>query len=340
MIDDNYSVTNRVINSVDTSRPVSNLNDRQAMGLPNYYISGSIEKELAKYYSEFFKLTKSKLLNLIDDKNVLFIKRYVSGQILALIGDPRIATFNPTMIEIPSWSGYLGLNKDKVEEITDEYKHLGVLSSWIEKETPQYLANIKKFKIAKYLVTNKEYLIFLEDSKYEEIPTSWQFGQYSHQLSNHPVYTLSDAACIAYCEWLSKKIGRKFRLPTEAEWEYVAGGPIGLEFPWGQLFLPDCANTLESGILQSTPVGIFPKGNSAFGCCDMAGNVEEYVLDYYKGYNNLNYIIDDLVSVNGNYRVARGGSFTRFRDLARNKRRHGRYPKEIYVMGFRLAEDY
>jgi formylglycine-generating enzyme required for sulfatase activity len=69
----------------------------------------------------------------------------------------------------------------------------------------------------------------------------------------------------------------------------------------------------------------------------MAGNVEEYVADDYKPYPGSTAPQDDLVLANGNYRVARGGSFTRFYDLARCKRRHGHYPKDIYVMGFRLA---
>jgi formylglycine-generating enzyme required for sulfatase activity len=335
-----YCIVNRVLNPINISKGLSNLSDRELMGLPDYYVSGNIEKEITSYYSELFNLSKSELLNLIEDQSMPFIKRYTSGQILALKGDPRISTLNPNMIEVPSWSGYLGLDSNEVQKITNEYESIGVLKEWIEKETPKYFIEIKAFKIAKYLITNKEYLEFLEDSKYEEIPDSWKFGQYPHQLANHPAYTLSDTACINYCEWISKKTGRKFRLPTEAEWEYAAGGTTGFEFPWGQTFLSDCANTLESGILQSTPIGIFPKGNSPFGCCDMAGNVEEYVLDYYSGYNNQEMIVDDLVEANGIYRVARGGSFTRFRDLSRNKRRHGRYPKEIYVMGFRLAEHY
>jgi formylglycine-generating enzyme required for sulfatase activity len=72
----------------------------------------------------------------------------------------------------------------------------------------------------------------------------------------------------------------------------------------------------------------------------MAGNVEEYVADVYGRYpGSALAVCDDLVRARGRYRVARGGSFTRFRDLARCKRRHGRFPKPIYVMGFRLAED-
>jgi formylglycine-generating enzyme required for sulfatase activity len=82
---------------------------------------------------------------------------------------------------------------------------------------------------------------------------------------------------------------------------------------------------------------MFPLGVAACGAADLAGNVEEYVSDDYAPYPGAPVVRDDLVVAHGNYRVARGGSFTRFRDLARSRRRHGWFPRDIYVMGFRLA---
>ena len=71
----------------------------------------------------------------------------------------------------------------------------------------------------------------------------------------------------------------------------------------------------------------------------MAGNVEEYVADDYAAYPGGAFIADHLVQIHGRYRVARGGSFARFRDLARTRRRHGFNPRSAtYAMGFRLAE--
>jgi formylglycine-generating enzyme required for sulfatase activity len=112
-----------------------------------------------------------------------------------------------------------------------------------------------------------------------------------------------------------------------------------LEFPWGSEFESSYANTAEAGIFQSTPIGIFAAGNSPFGVADMAGNVEEYVSDLYKPYPNGKFINDHLAQIHGDYYVARGGSFARFRDLARNRRRHGQNPRSVaYAMGFRLAQ--
>jgi formylglycine-generating enzyme required for sulfatase activity len=157
--------------------------------------------------------------------------------------------------------------------------------------------------------------------------------------ANRPVYTVSPEAADAYVAWLAEKTGRSFRLPTEAEWEYAAAGIERREFPWGHVFDSRRVNTREGDFLCTTPVGMYPDGATPEGICDLAGNVEEFVSNDYVPYPGGRPVIDDLMQNRGSYRVARGGSFTRFRDLARTRRRHGRYQSSIYVMGFRLAED-
>lgn len=319
-------------------REISDLSDRQAMGLPLHYAASELDN-LEDLFTGMAKLDKEQLLARLESTEHPFVERFAAGQLLALQGDPRIRHDEPEMVSVPAWSGYLGLHEEQVSKVVDEFSKYGVRQEWIRKESPEYFVNIRAFRMAKYPVTNQEYLVFLKETGFEEIPTSWPFRHYQVFYANHPVYSLSSDACVRYAEWLSEKTGRKFRLPTEAEWEYAAGGPSRLEYPWGDSFLKDCANTVESGILQTTAVGSFPKGASPFGCLDMAGNVEEYVMDLYGGYAGGEAVHDDLVTVNQTYRVARGGSFTRFRDLARCKRRHGPNPKAIYAMGFRLAED-
>lgn len=335
-----FSLVQRTPLSIDIERGVSHLSDREAMGLAEFYQPSAIDLSYEEWYAKLINSPKNELLDYLQNPEIPFSQRYTAGNVLALIGDPRIAVLEPTMIAIPEWKGILGLHPDQIDGVVEAYKNLGILSNWIEKESPQYVVDIKPFKIAKYPVTNKEYLAFLLDSEYKEIPTSWKFRQFPHHLSNHPVYTISERAALDYCSWISSKTGRKFRLPTESEWEYAAMGKEEYEFPWGNEFLRDRTNTAETGIYQTTAIGTFPLGDSPFGCSDMAGNVEEYVADFYQGYNETEAVLDDLVEINGKYRVARGGSFTRFRDLTRCKRRHGYNPKEIYVMGFRLAEEF
>lgn len=159
-------------------------------------------------------------------------------------------------------------------------------------------------------MTHQEYLANLKASGEREIPTSWELGRYPHERSNHPVYTVRAEAAGRYAAWLRDQTGRSFRLPSEAEWEYAAAGARRAELPWGDDFAPWRANTIELGLLTSTPVGIFPEGDSPFGVADMAGNVEELVADDYAPYPGARPIEDDLLAARGRYRVARGGSFT------------------------------
>jgi formylglycine-generating enzyme required for sulfatase activity len=223
--------------------------------------------------------------------------------------------------------------------VLDRFAGLGLDRSWIEKECPRHSVTLPAFRLARYPVTNSEYRDFLLATGHPELPSSWAFRQFPAARANHPVYTVSASAADAYAQWLARATGRAFRLPTEAEWEWAAAGPQGQEFPWGAHFDADRANTAETGLFDTSPVGAFVGGESAFGIADLAGNVEEYVAGDYAAYPGGPFIADHLVQIHGTYRVARGGSFARFRDLARTRRRHGHNPRSAtYAMGFRLAE--
>jgi formylglycine-generating enzyme required for sulfatase activity len=310
---------------------------RKAMALGSSYTVTGLEN-LEESYRELANLNIKQLVLIAESQRGEFHERYAAGQLLGLFGDPRIKVFDPAMIQIPSARVNLGLDSCAVGPVTEKYRQDGVREEWIRKECPRYQVDLPSYRIGKYLVTHQEYFEFLKDSGYSRFPSTWQYGVYPRHLANHPVYSIEASDADAYVWWLKDRTGRSFRLPTEAEWEYAAAGPYGLEFPWGQDFLKDRANTVESGILHSTPVGIFPRGSSPFGLLDMGGNVEEFVADDYAPYPGGVWIGDDLLRSEGHYRIARGGSFTRFRDLARCKRRHGKYASDLYVMGFRLAE--
>jgi formylglycine-generating enzyme required for sulfatase activity len=136
---------------------------------------------------------------------------------------------------------------------------------------------------------------------------------------------------LAYCDWLSRETGLRYRLPTEAEWEKAARGPDGRAHPWGDAFDPRRANTREAGIGETTPVGVFPEGASPYGALDMAGNVEECTGSLYRLYPGSP--VQDPEE--GSYLVTRGGCFALDGDLARCDRRHGL--PFAPAAGFRLA---
>ena len=314
--------------------------DRERLGLPKHFASFRFDERLPISFARLRASSVEELLCIVQAKNSLLEDRIAAGNLLAILGDPRIADDTHSMIDIPGATVSIGLNSEDILKVLEEFDGLGLQSKWIEKECPKHVVKLKPFKMAKYLVTNSQYKVFLMDTMHPEIPSNWDFRRYPFERANHPVYTISPDSADAYAKWLKLKTGIPYRLPTEAEWEWAASGPHNFQVPWGNTFDANLANTAETGLLTSSPVGAFVGGESSFGIADLAGNVEEYVSDIYKPYPNGHAVIDHLVELNGEYRVARGGSFARFRDLARTKRRHGHNPKSAaYAMGFRLACD-
>ena len=264
--------------------------------------------------------------------------RLAAGALLALAGDPRVPV-EPVTVPVPGGRALVGLDPADVDAVVARWAHVGVLRSWIEKETPVHEVAVAPFAIGRYPVTNGQWLAFLLDAGHPTRPSTWYLGAFPWDRSNHPVCGLSTGDVDAYLAWLRRTTGRPYRLPTEAEWEYAASGGSAREFPWGDEWVDGLANTRELGVGTTTPVGAFPAGASPFGLLDMAGNVEEYVADEYGPYPGGPAVVDDLVEEVGAYRVTRGGSFSRYGDLARTRRRHGPFPSPLYPIGFRVAVD-
>lgn len=315
------------------------MSDRERLGLPDHYQPGPLDAAIEQATRDIYGSPAAALQHCLLDNDSPLANRIAAGNVLALLGDGRISVLDPAMCDIPGGEVMIGLAPAQLADVMRNFAGLGLDQSWIAKECPRHCVVLRPFRLARYPVTNQEYRAFLQATGYPELPSSWHFRRYPHERSNHPVYNVSPQAADAYAAWLSATTGRAFRLPTEAEWEWAASGPDGLEFPWGNVFDAHRANTAETGLFRSSSVGTFRAGDSPFGVADMAGNVEEYVADHYAAYPGGDYVADHLVEIHGQYRVARGGSFARFRDLARTRRRHGHNPRSAtYAMGFRLAE--
>ena len=195
-----------------------------------------------------------------------------------------------------------------------------------DNEKPVRKIYLDEFMIGKYPVTNQEFRVFLNDKGYEtkEYWTSegWQWRQ-DENISepelwhdckgngpNFPVVGVSWYEAAAYVNWLSKKTGQRYCLPTEAQWEKAARGDHGFQYPWGNDFDKDKCNSDEGGLGRTNPMGIFPSGKSPYGCLDMTGNMWEwcadwYVDNYYKGCPDKNPQGPEVGSV----RILRGGSW-------------------------------
>ena len=172
---------------------------------------------------------------------------------------------------------------------------------------------------------------------------SWNNGTPPEGRDRHPVTLVGFEDAAEYCAWLAAKTGQAVRLPTEAEWERAArGGLEARRFPWGDTldadrahFLPDAAVKAARG---TAAVGTYPP--NAFDIHDMAGNVWEWVSDWYSPtyYARAQYI-NPQGPDNGPMRIVRGGAWvnTDGRYL-RCAYRHKVPPDSYaYSIGFRIA---
>jgi formylglycine-generating enzyme required for sulfatase activity len=160
------------------------------------------------------------------------------------------------MVRIPAGEFLYGEQKKRIE----------LPEFWIDR-TPVTQAEYKQF-----IDANPNHRVPYVDENWAR-PYNWdqQTRTYPPDQADHPVVLVSWHDARAYAEWAGKA------LPTEEEWEKAARGTDGREYPWGDKFDKEKCNTGEPGIGSTTPVGRYsPRGDSPYGCVDMAGNVWEW----------------------------------------------------------------
>jgi formylglycine-generating enzyme required for sulfatase activity len=150
--------------------------------------------------------------------------------------------------------------------------------------------SVKAFRLSRYEVTYDQYNQYADATGHERarlfggpghIP---QFDdEFSQDHGSRPVVNVSLAAAQGFIAWLNEGIGHRFRLPTEAEWEYAARAGSTTTYPWGEAFDTHRANGDGIGAGDrwyfTAPVGSFPP--NAWGLYDMIGNVWEWTQDCY-----------------------------------------------------------
>jgi formylglycine-generating enzyme required for sulfatase activity len=185
---------------------------------------------------------------------------------------------------------------------------------WVRVEG--FWVRVEGFEIGKYPVTVQEYQLFVADGG----PKPWNWD---NQLlrPNCPVVGVTWFDAKTYCDWAS------VRLPTDAEWVRAARGPEGREYPWGNEE-PDAdrANHRQTKLGGVSAVGLFPRGSTPDGIADLAGNVWEWVADWY--------------DESPKYRVLRGGSWDFYSAYLRAScRRRDRPGGRNDNIGFRCARE-
>jgi len=204
-------------------------------------------------------------------------------------------------------------------------------------ERPVHTVSLDAFWIDKHEVTNASYEKCVAAGKCERPSSTDSDDRSSYygnsQYDNYPVIYVSWNDARNYCVWAGK------RLPTEAEWEKAARGTDGRIFPWGNDFEQSRVNNNEV-VGDTTEVGKYPNGASPYGAMDMAGNVWEWVNDWYdSNYYNNTPRANPQGPASGASRVLRGGAFSSSRDFARAANRGGDRPTYRNVnIGFRCAQ--
>jgi len=234
-----------------------------------------------------------------------------------------------------------------------------------EDERPPRSVQIDAFHISVHAITVDQYSVFVHETghpapslrdlplvvtsqhelPFRELaaPYVWRSGEPPRERGRHPVTLVTHGDAMAYCRWLSGRIGQLVRLPTEAEWERASRG--GLEqkrYPWGDEIDSSRANFLTEPALKrhrgTRPVGSYPP--NGFELYDMAGNVWQWVADWYgaEAYRDGDER-NPRGPAQGVFRVLRGGSWvTHDVKQLRCAHRHTVPPDTYaYSVGFRVV---
>ncbi len=224
-----------------------------------------------------------------------------------------------------------------------------------ESDETTHSVELSDFYMGKYEVTNAQFAEFILDygksttKSTSDYPNQtmiytyeWGFstvdpngvknpsGLINSGYENHPVIYVTWYGAYEYCKWLSEKTGEKYSLPSEAQWEYAAGGGATHQ-KWAgttsESELYKYANyydksggsssvTYDDGYKYTAPVGKF-KANT-LGLYDMSGNVWEWCMDWYdSGYYSKSVKKDPVNTTDGSFRVFRGGSWSSYAANAR-----------------------
>jgi len=219
-------------------------------------------------------------------------------------------------------------------------------------EKPVQKINLSGYYIDKFLVTNAQFQKFVDATEYKtdaekegtglvRIGRRWKKVEGANWRSpdgvtgidgreDHPVSQVSFNDARSYCQWTKKE------LPTEAMWEKAARGPDGNEFPWGNEDpMEDTANH-DNYVGSTTPVTAYEKGQSFYGIQDAAGNVYQWVLDWYATGERAP--VDPAGPESGSERVIKGGSFIEGMESLRSANRDRYEPTySSFLFGFRCA---
>lgn len=253
-------------------------------------------------------------------------KRAEAADLLGQVGDPRLTQDH--WVTIPAGTFRMGAQKENKKAPNYDPEAY-------DDESPVHEEKLPAFRIQRYPVTVQEFGEFMADGGYSA-RQHWKkgFGQFAEPedwerqkpFQNRPVVGVSWFEAAAYCSW------KGCRLPSEAQWERAARGPQGSRYPWGDQPPLDASRAnYEMSVGHPTPVGLYPKGSTSEGLCDMLGNVWEWCEDWFGPYQG-------RAQSGQNAKVIRGGSWYSYAGDVRASVRGGYVPTDrLGGIGFRCA---
>jgi formylglycine-generating enzyme required for sulfatase activity len=214
-------------------------------------------------------------------------------------------------------------------------------------EWPRHQVHLNSFALDIHPVTNEQFVRFIEvmggekDNNYNDIirlkdsRIKRSAGRISIEsgYAKHPVVGVTWYGAVAYAKWVGK------RIPTEAEWEIAAsGGQESMRYPTG-----DMIEKTQANFFSSDTTAVMSYAPNLFGLYDMAGNVYEWVQDWY-GYNYFETSVQEPDNpkgpLQGVYRVLRGGCWKSLQEDLRSSKRNRNNPGTVNsTYGFRCAAD-
>ncbi|MEQ1755552.1 MAG: formylglycine-generating enzyme family protein [Micropepsaceae bacterium] len=280
----------------------------------------------------------------------------------------------PNMVQIPSGEYRMGTSAGEYKWADD----LGSMGVDVRFEVPQHTVTVRAFWMGVTEITRRQYSEFVRETNYQfggchdegtydaqhprrEYKYDWRHPFAEHaQSDDEPVVCVNQSDALAYIDWLNKKAGKHYRLPSEAEWEYAtrAGTTTGRYWGWRNVDTCKYENAYDLsalGVLHSyedlikehfdcadrfvftSPVATFSA--NGFGLWDTMGNVMEWVTDcFHPSY--INAPVDGSAWVAGDcrIRVVRGGYWGAVPSELRSGFRMGLSPTARHNnLGFRVA---
>jgi formylglycine-generating enzyme required for sulfatase activity len=231
-----------------------------------------------------------------------------------------------------------------------------------QNEQPKHHVAVKSFYLGKYELSIKHFKEFIDETNYETDVSKvkkmklyngkdyedFKDISFKHRPDgkerssieyHYPVIFISHNDATEFCKWVSKKTGKVFRLPTEAEWEYAAKGGLNRDsFTFsGSDSIEAVAYYKENGLNKPHPPGeLVP---NSLGLYDMSGNVWEWCSDYFsESYYSLSPENNPKGPLGGSRNTVRGGSYGNYKNAMTLTKRIGFEPNTVApYIGFRIV---